>query len=74
MLEQNGVHTANRCAALSAQVSAHTTAERQEMTLGVVIVPSLGLRDEVLWRGLLNEPRRLWKPVIVALLCRQPDS
>jgi hypothetical protein len=44
------------------------------MTLGVVIVPSLGLRDEVLWRGPLNEPRRLGKSVIVALLCRPTDS
>jgi hypothetical protein len=24
----------------------------------VVVVPSLGLRDEILWRGPLNKPRR----------------
>jgi hypothetical protein len=37
---------------------AHTTAERQVKALEVVVIPSLGLRDEILWRGPLNEPRR----------------
>jgi hypothetical protein len=27
-----------------------------------VVEPSLGLRDEILWRGPLNEPRPLSKP------------
>ena len=57
--------TANRCAAPSAQVGAHTTAERQEKALEVVVIPRLSLRDEILWRGPLNEPRPLSKPLLL---------
>jgi hypothetical protein len=42
---------------VSPEDRAHTAAERHKMALGVVVVPSLGLRDEILWRGPLNEPR-----------------
>jgi len=49
-------------ATFAQKVSAHTTAERQRKALEVVVEPSLGLRDEILWRGPLNEPRPLSKP------------
>jgi len=45
-------------ATFAQKVSAHTTAERQVKAFEVVVIPSLGLRDEILWRGPLNEPRR----------------
>jgi len=45
-------------ATFAQKASAHTTAERPMKALEVVVVPSLGLRDEILWRGPLNEPRR----------------
>jgi hypothetical protein len=39
---------------------AHTPAERHGMALGVVEIPSLNLRCEILWRGVpLDEPRPL---------------
>jgi len=47
---------------LPPKVGAHTTAERQEKALEVVVIPRLSLRDEILWRGPLNEPRPLSKP------------
>jgi hypothetical protein len=62
ILEQFVCREADHCAARSAQVSAHTTAERQMKALEVVVIPSLGLRDKILWRGPLNEPRPLSKP------------
>jgi len=37
------------------KVSAHTAAEGLEKAIGVVVVPSLGLRDEILWRGGLGK-------------------
>jgi hypothetical protein len=49
-------------ATFAQKVSAHTTAERQEEALEVVVIPRLSLRDEILWRGPLNEPRPLSKP------------
>ena len=46
------------------KVSAHTNAERPQTALEVVVIPSLDLRDEVLWRGSLLEPRLLSKLVV----------
>jgi hypothetical protein len=41
----------DRFAVTIEKVSAHTTAERREKALEVVVIPSLGLRCEILWRG-----------------------